>query len=408
MDGVTSTSVLSEEVRPLYDQDYLMAAVSMTGLDQFTDLRQAVQNGQRGNSVEVPILEQMPPQPNTLSEVSDVTPQQMVASKFVVTLAEYGNAVQVTRFLKTVAYPDVYQQAAEACGQNQAESIDFVLRPIFGSGQRVMYPGGITGRTGLSETNKMTSALIQRAVTLARLTKTPSFEDGFYASVLHPNVHYDLLQDSLLTNLGTYQREELLFNNEIGVWGGLRFCTMANWKAFWGVGASSTFAAAASTTLASPITPGENQIVVAAATNIAIGDWIAIQDGQETGNTWSDTNESGLVTNIVSTTLTVQFADPGPDTATKSMGCRYAHAAGTVVKSAVRSDGSTNVYPVPIFGPQSVTKLASDETGPFGLAITSGPFDILQRFINHGWWLIAGWGRTTERWIMRLEVGGTY
>jgi N4-gp56 family major capsid protein len=384
----------------------------MIGLDQFTDLRE-VMGGQRGQSVNFPILENMQPATAALSELSDVQPVPMTASEVVVTLFEYGNAVQVTRFVKATAYPDVYEQAAQAVGNNQAESIDLILRPVFGQGSRVMLPAGVASRAALAATNKVTGPLLLRLTTLARGSKMPSFEDGFYGTAMHANMHYDLLQDPTLQNLGVYQKADMLFNGEVAMWQGIRFVVLSNWKAFYGAGAPPTNAA--NTTLAAAAAIGDGTtppttLKVAAVTNINPGDWLVIRDAAEPGNVWSDTNELVQVIAVGTagaggTGLTVTAYDPGPN---NNGGLRYAHASGTAVITATNTAGSANVYPLAIFGPQSITKAASSETGPYGVATVTGPFDVLGRFVNHGWYLISGWQRTTERWLWRLETGGTY
>ena len=399
---VTGTSALTNEVKPLYDADYLLAAQAMVGLDQFPDLR-VVMDGQRGSSVNFPILESLQPATSTLSETADVTPVSLSASEVVVTLKEYGNAVQVTRLVKAVAYADVYKQAAQAVGYNQAESVDFIIRGVYGQGARQVFPAGITGRTSLTQAYPLSAALLLRMATLARGSKTPSYEDGFFCAIMQPNQQYDLLRDPDLRNLGVYQKADLLFNGEIGYWGGIRFVVLSTWKAFWGQGAAPTSAAATTLSAASAI--GATTITVASSANTNIGDWLVIQDAAETANTWSDSNELALITNISGNTLTVTAFDPGPN---NSGGLRYAHANGTTVNTAVNKNGSANVYPLTIIGPQSVTKAASSETGAFGIATVTGPFDILGRFLNHGWYQIAGWQLTTDRWIWRLETGGTY
>lgn len=399
--AATGTSALSNEVKPLYQADYLIAAQTMTGLDQFTDLR-TVMGGERGSSVNFPILENLQPQSTALSELGDVNPVQMSASEVVITLYEWGNAVQVTRFVKATAYPDVYKQAAQAVGYNQAESIDWILRPYYGQGTRVVYPSGVSARTSLTQAYKLTSNSLLRLTTLARGTRTPTFEDGSYVSIIHPNTQYDLLTDTVVQGMMQYQRADMLFNGELGTWQGIRFVQLAGWKVFWGQGAAPSGNAA--TTLNGAIAIGASSIVVASASNINIGDQLVIQDAAETGNTWSDTNEAVWVTSVSGTTIGITAQDPGPNNAG---GTRFAHASGTTVLTAWNANGSANAYMVPIVGPQSITKAASSETGAFGVATVTGPFDVLGRFLNHGWYQISGWQRTTDRWLTRLEVGGS-
>jgi hypothetical protein len=58
-------------------------------------------------------------------------------------------------------------------------------------------------------------------------------------------------------------------------------------------------------------------------------------------------------------------------------------------------------------GPNSITKVASDLTGPWGETVVSGPFDRLGRFVNVGWYGLFGYGRTRDSWLLRGEVGAS-
>ena len=400
--AASGTSALSAEVQPYYDMDYVIAAQSTSGLDQFTDLRLTM-GGERGSSLQFPILENLPPQASSLSELGDVNPVAMNANSVTVTLYEWGNAVQVTRFVKATSYADVYKQAAQTVGYNHSESVDYIIRPYFGQGTRRIYPAGVTGRSSLTQTYKLTGNSLIRLAALARGTKTPAYDDGWYTAVMHPFQHYDLLTDTTVQGLGQYQKENILFVGEVGFWGGIRFITLANWKAFWGAGSAPS--GNSSTTLNGSIAAGASTMVVSSASNINVGDVLAIIDAAETDTSWSDTNEAVIVTAAASTTITITAVDPGPSNAG---GVRYAHASGATVKTAVNANGCANAYPLALFGPKSITKVCSDETGPFGVATVTGPFDVLGRFLNHGWYMLAGWARTTDRWMWRLETGGTF
>jgi hypothetical protein len=55
----------------------------------------------------------------------------------------------------------------------------------------------------------------------------------------------------------------------------------------------------------------------------------------------------------------------------------------------------------------SLLKIASDETGPYGETVVTGPFDRLGRFLTFGWYAILGYGRSRTRWNLRGEVSGS-
>jgi hypothetical protein len=170
----------------------------------------------------------------------------------------------------------------------------------------------------------------------------------------------------------------------------------ANAKGFWGAGAAA--ATPVATTLGAAANPGDTTITVASGTGIAVGMWLAIQDAAEPGNTWSDSNELFMVTGVSGTSITGFALDPGPGDAA---GLRFAHASGAAVTNA------NSVYPIPVFGPNSVTKAASDWTGPYGETVVTGPFDRLGRFLTFGWYGIEGYSRTRNAWLFRGEVGAS-
>src|SRR5215472_6598748 len=283
--GTTGTVALSPQVKAMYDADFYIQGQSVLYWDQFADLKGPIMNGQRGISQNFPIIESLQPNPVVLDELIDVAPQQMRGSEVVVTLSEYGNCIEVTKFLVATAYADVYKQAAYINGYNLAESYDYIARAVFGQGSRVFFQNNHTARNqfaGLTVTaDQLTIKFIEfLSVIGARSAKMPLYEDGATATGLHPFVFYDLMQDTTnggLRTMAQYSHPEILFNGEMAYWGGLRMVVTANAKGFWGAGAAP--ASAVATTLASAANPGDTTISVAAGTNITVGMGLAIQEG---------------------------------------------------------------------------------------------------------------------------------
>lgn len=395
--ATTGTVQLSAEVQALYDADYYMAGQSMVYFDQLYNLRKQM-NGEKGNSYQFPIVESNQPSVGVLNEYEDVVSQQMRANAITVTLAEYGGAIDLTRFVTLTSYSDVLEQAAQVNGYHMAESIDLIARGVAGQGGRQFFQNGRTARSGFdgidTAADRLTTAFIELISLLARNLRMPLYSDGSVCSVIHVFPFYDLLQNSGVRDMAIRQTPEMLFNGEMAYWAGMRLLVSANAKGFWGSGAAQN----ASTTLASAAAIGDNTITVASAANIAVGEWITIRDAEEPANTWSDTNELLRVTNVSGAVVTFFALDPGPG---DNGGLRYAHAAGTTVND------NNSVYPLIVVGPNSLTKAASSFTGPYGVTVTSGPFDKLGRFFTFGWLLVGGYSRTRTGWIMRGEVGSS-
>ena len=403
---VTGSTQLTNEIKPLYDKNYYMQGQNQVYFDQFANLRMK-EGGEGGLSYNWPIIESGQPTPTALDEYEEVATQQLRANEISVTLAEYGSAIEVTKFSVATSYADVCEQAANVNGYQMAESFDQIARAVMGQGGRQFFQNSRTARSAFSGINtaadRTTTAFIELLMMLGRGIKMPLYEDNNLCTALHPFPFYDLLQATDVRNMAVYgPASEILFNGEMGYWGGLRIIVSANAKAFWGVGAAHP-SGTLSTTLAAACVPGDTNLKSTSVTNAAVGQWMSIQDGAESGNTWYDTNELFRVTTVGTagaggTGLDGFCLDPGPG---DGGGLRYAHASGTTFTNA------QSVYPICVFGPNSITKAASSYTGPYGETIVSGPIDRLGRFLTFGWYAIVGYARTRSGWLMRGEVGSS-
>ena len=402
---VTGSAQLTNEIKPIYDEAFYMQGQSQVYWDQFADLKMQM-GGERGNSYNFPIVESGQPNAATLDELEDVSAQRMSVNEISISISEYGGALEVTKYAVATSYADVCKQAAMVNGYNLAESFDYIARAVYGQGSRVIYQNARTARSGFAgistAADRITTAYIELLTMLVRAIKMPLYEDNCVCTVMHPFVFYDLLQASDVRNMAINNAySEILFNGEMGYWGALRIIVSANAKGFWGQGA--TAASSLATTLAASAIPGDSNIKLTSVTNLVAGMWLSIQDATETGNTWSDTNELFRVTTVGTSgaggTGVDGFAlDPGPGDAG---GLRFAHASGKTVNNG------NSVYPIPVFGPNSVSKVASDFTGPYGETIVSGPTDRLGRFLTFAWYALVGYARTRQAWLMRGEVGSS-
>jgi N4-gp56 family major capsid protein len=402
--AATGTAALVNEIKPDYHSAYLIAAQSMLFFDQLTYPRSTTQN-RKGASVNFPIVESQQPSTSVLDELADVVPVAMNINEIVATLQEYGNAIQVTRLAASTSYADVYKQAAEINGYNLAESLDYIVRSVIGQGQNVVFQNARTARSSLNglttSADRMSAPFLSKLMTFASATNMPKYQDGALCSVMHPNVFYDLQQDPQTVAMSQYSHPELLFNGELAMWNGIRIVQASGQKVFWGAGGSA--ASSLSTTTAAAINVGDTNLKLTSVTNLSVGNILNIIDTAETGNTWANTNEGFYVQAVGTagaggTGVTVMAITAGPGS---NGGARYAHSSGAT------ANNNAAAYPTNILGPQSITKGYYEGAGPYGETTITGPFDVLGRFLNFGWWALLAYQRTRERWLLRGETGSS-
>src|SRR5439155_7833740 len=180
--ATTGTVALAPEVKAMYDADFYIQGQSMVFWDQLADLKGPIMNGQRGISQNFPIVESNQPNYTALDELTDVSATQMRANEVVVTLSEYGGAIEVTKFLVATAYADVYKQAAYVNGYNLADALDYVVRAVAGQGSRVMYQNSRTARNLFAGPSTAADTagvkFIELLAIFARSVKMPLYGDN--------------------------------------------------------------------------------------------------------------------------------------------------------------------------------------------------------------------------------------
>lgn len=388
----TTTTALADSVKPLYIADYLLAAQPRLFWQQMNWVFEEM-GAKRGSSMNFPIYENLAPSTSTLAETGDVAVVDLADTEFSASFAEYGNVVTMTERLAATAYTDVEQGIAQAVGYNLAESLDLISRPFYCKGANVLLARGVA-RSGMTSADKMTYNLLNRLTTFAAARKMPAFDDGFWVTIAHPNVIYDLLQDPTVQAALIQNRGDSIWNGEIGSLSRVRIVEASNGKVHYGAGTST-----ATTTVSGAHAAGATTLNVASGAGIANGDYITIGSIETNSTQEFLTTEQVLVTAGGGTgALTIL----GEGNAQGNTGLQYAHANAEAVTLA------PNCYSVPLIGPKSVMQGASDHTGPLGEIRFTGPFDNLGRLYNVGWYGIWAFGIVSEKWLFRLETSGTY
>jgi N4-gp56 family major capsid protein len=198
--------------------------------EMIADVRSTAQT-HNGASVQFNIYDNMDQATSALTETSDVTAVALGDSTVVVTLAEYGNAVITTAKLRGTSFLNVDADAANIIGYNMVDSIDKLVSNVANAGTNVIYAQGSMGsrptsRVGIADAATFGAQEGRQAVAELRTASAPGFENGNYIGLVHPDVSYDLREQTAVTDVIQYQiRQEgaAVRNGSIGVFGGIEW-----------------------------------------------------------------------------------------------------------------------------------------------------------------------------------------
>jgi N4-gp56 family major capsid protein len=162
------------------------------------------------------------------------------------TLAEYGNAVILTKLLRSTSFVDYDPVAANAVAWNAGLSQDNLAVNILKAGTNVRYATGgatvPTSRVTVEATDTLAGNDVRRAVAELRGANVMDY-GGFYAGALHPDVSYDFMGATGGANWRdphTYSSPEAIWNGEVGAFQGVRFIETSTAPVFADAGSSTT------------------------------------------------------------------------------------------------------------------------------------------------------------------------
>src|SRR5215212_8557612 len=99
--ATTGTGALSSQVQTIYDADFWIESQKHLYFDQLAATRIET-GGVKGNIYKFPLMASNQPNSPPLDELTDVVPQPLNGTEISIQLFEYGDAVEVTRFLAAV------------------------------------------------------------------------------------------------------------------------------------------------------------------------------------------------------------------------------------------------------------------------------------------------------------------
>ena len=177
-----------------------------------------------GSSVVLQRYVDLTKQITTLTEQTDPDAVALATPTYTtITLAEYGNAVLVTRALELFSLADVDPAVANIIAFNMADSIDEVAQNVLRTGANVLRGGTATSTATLASSDTFTSALARKTTAKLRANKAIPRKGSLYWAGIHPEVSHDLRAE---TGVGSwrqpheYQSNDSIWAGEIGTYDG--------------------------------------------------------------------------------------------------------------------------------------------------------------------------------------------
>ena len=320
-----------------------------------------------------------------LSETTDPDAVAMSTPTNVnITLAEYGNAVLVTRALELFSLADVDPAIANIIAFNLADSIDAVAMETLRGGTNKIFGGSATSTATVAAASTIDSADVRKVVAKLRAAKAVGRKGSLYWTGIHPEVSHDLRAESssgqgwLLPNqYGSSQ--DRIWAGEIGNYEGAYYVESArlyNAK----TGADQTALATASAV------SGASGAFTIVAANAAFGGRAEVGDKISGTNVGTSAKITAISVGATNTTFTVDVAN-----------------SGTVGTNTLTVTPVTRVYNTIVCGQQAMAQAVAEEPH-----VVIGPVvDKLMRHRPMGWYGVLGFARYREEALYRIETGSS-
>jgi len=314
---------------------------------------------------------------STLTETTDPDAVALATPTYTtITLAEYGNAVLVTRALELFSLADVDPAIANIIAFNMADSIDDVAQTVLRQGDNVLYAGGRTSTATLTSSDTFTSALARKTTAKLRANKAIPRKGSLYWAGIHPEVSHDLRAE---TGVGSwrqpheYQANDAIWAGEIGTYEGAFYVESPRiYNDLKGAGKTTS-----TTTTTASGAVGATSLSLTSTSGIVIGDLVAGTNVPTGAN----------VTAIGTGTVTIDIAITTQVTSGASI--TFTH--------------ETNVFNTYFAGQQALAEATAEEPH-----VVIGPVvDKLMRHRPLGWYGVLGFARYREEALYRVETSSS-
>ena len=163
-----------------------------------------------------------------------VTPdgQNLEETAFSVITKNYGGWMGYTDEIDLWHVDSKTQAMSDRLNRQAQLTIDTVGRNALCAGLNVMYPSGVTARSAITRSNKISYAMIKLAVRNLKRKGAQPFADGFFHAKCDQDTYYDLTEDDNWKDANKYQDKTRESKYELGTIYNVKFFAVDNGKTF--------------------------------------------------------------------------------------------------------------------------------------------------------------------------------
>ena len=218
----SSAQDLSPEMKTFYDKNLIRLAEPELVHDQFGQKRPIP--GGNGKVIEFRKFNALPSVPSDRILDEGITPNGQFYGVTAITakIEQYGGYITLSDMLNLTAYDNNMQEVMKLLATQAGQVSDKITRDILAAGTNVSYAGTAAARTDLTSSSVLTIEDIKKAVRKLKRVNAKTI-NGSYVAIVHPDVAYDLMQDSEWIDANQYAGSGAIFNGEIGKMYGVRF-----------------------------------------------------------------------------------------------------------------------------------------------------------------------------------------
>lgn len=219
-------SGIGGEQKVFYERALMRRLVPNLVYTKYGQRRSAPKN--EGDTVSFRRFNALAPATDALTEGVTPSGSDLTVSSLTATVKQYGDFVEISDKLDMVGIDPVLSESAGVLGEQAALTIDTIVRDEVTSGTSVIYAGGKANRDALTAADVITSADIRKAVRTLKRNNAKPMEGGFYIGIIHPDVAYDIMSDSMWQDISKYSGGTQIMKGEIGKLHGVRFIESTN------------------------------------------------------------------------------------------------------------------------------------------------------------------------------------
>lgn len=245
-DAYTTTGTIATD-QTMWNQAIYYDLRPELKFDRFATVKSTPASPDKGGAVTFTTMADLAVASTALNESVDVDAVALSDAQVTLTLAEHGNATITTFKARASSFIPLDRSAANRVGYNAGVSLDTIARDVMKAGTNVRYATGgstdPTARNTVEPGDTLSAYDVRRARTDLAAANVATFDGGYYAAMIHPDVAFDLRGETgaaAWRDPHVYSQPREIWTGEIGAFEGFRFIESSRAPVFADAGSSTT------------------------------------------------------------------------------------------------------------------------------------------------------------------------